>query len=355
VKQQADGRHRVVVRANASARIGLGHLRRCAALGRRLDTAGVDVHFLTKTEDLDPAVEVGGFAGACVMLESALQGAADAAYTAEYCRSVGADRLIVDHYQVDEAYQRVLLDSGIRWLQFDGAASMPLWADWVVSMSPAANGERYRVLLRRPGTRLLLGPRYAILRDEFLQWHEARPVNPQAHRLLFTFGGGDDRGACLACLEALRKTNVFEITILSSSYNPQLSSIRSWLEQHADLRGRLLLDDTDVARRMTEADIAVTAGGTTTFEMAMLGLPALIVQIADNQRINAQAWERAGVAVDLGPLEQLDTDRLRNELVNLAGDAGLRERMATLGREYVDGHGVERIIEELYPDVEMVS
>lgn len=344
-----------MVRTNASARIGLGHLRRCAALGRRLGTAGVDVHFLTKTEDLDPAVEVGGFAGACVLLEPALQGTADAAYTAEYCRSVGADRLIVDHYQVDEAYQRVLLDAGIRWLQFDGAASMPLWADWVVSMSPAADEARYRALRRRPETCLLLGPRYAILRDEFLQWRAPRPVRRQATRLLFTFGGGDDRGACLACLSALPKVGAFEVTILSSSFNPQIPSIRYWLERNADARVHLLLDDMDVARRMAEADIAVTAGGTTTFELAMLGLPAFVVQIADNQRANAQAWERAGVAVDLGPLEQLDADRLRDRLVALAGDPGLRERMAMLGRECVDGRGAERIAGEIYPDVEMVS
>jgi spore coat polysaccharide biosynthesis predicted glycosyltransferase SpsG len=153
----------------------------------------------------------------------------------------------------------------------------------------------------------------------------------------------------------VRKTNAFEITILSSRYNPQVPFIRDWLERNAGLRGHLLLDDADVARRMTEADIAVTAGGTTTFEMAMLGLPALIVQIADNQRPNAQAWDRAGAAVDLGPLEHLDTDHLCDTLVKLAGDSGLRGRMARLGRECVDGCGAERIVRELYPDAKVPS
>lgn len=353
MRRQAGGRHRVVVRADASARIGLGHLRRCSALGRRLGTAGVDVHFLTKAEDIDPAAEVGGFAGACVALEPSVQGQADAARTVEYCRSVRADRLIVDHYHVDEAYQRVLLDGGFRWLQFDGTARMPLWADWVVSMSPAADEATYQALQRRPETHLLLGPRYAILREEFLRCRPPRFVNPQATRLLLTFGGGDDRGACLACLSALPRMDGFEVTILSSSYNPQIPSIRGWMERNPDVRIQLLLDDPDIARRMTEADIAVTAGGTTTFEAAMLGLPAIIVQIAENQRANAQAWDRAGVALDLGPVEGLDADRLRDKLVGLAGDSELRERMATLGRKFVDGRGVERITAALYPDLEV--
>jgi len=343
-----------VVRADASARVGLGHLRRCATLGRRLGAAGVNVHFLTKTEDLDPDAEVGELAGACVPINPALQGEADAVHTAEYCRSVGADRLIVDHYDVDEVYQRVLLDAGIPWLQFDGAARMPLWADWIVSMSPAADEARYRALRRRPETRLLLGPRYAILRDEFIRCQAPKFVHRQATRLLLTFGGGDDRGACVACLAAL-PAGAFEVTILSSSFNPQIPFIRYWIEQNTETRVRLLLDDKDVARRMAEADIAVTAGGTTTFEMAMLGLPALIVQIADNQRANAQAWDRAGVAVDLGPLEQLDADRLRNKLVALAGDPELRERMARLGTECVDGNGADRVVRELYSDADVLQ
>lgn len=355
MNRQGDGKRRIVIRADASARIGLGHLRRCTTLGRRLAAAGVDVHFLSNAEGLDLAAEVGGVAAACVPLESDLLGKADAVRTVEYCREVGADRLIVDHYQADEAYQRVLLDSGVRWLQFDGAASMPLWADWVVSMSPAADEVRYRALRRRAETRFLLGPRYALLRDEFLRWRAPESPRKCATQLVFTFGGGDDRGACLTCLSALPKAGALEVTILSSSYNPQIPSIRDWLERNGDARVRLLIDDSNVARHMAEADIAVTAGGATTFEMAYLGLPALIVQIADNQRPNAQAWERAGVAIDLGPLEQIDTGRLQAELIALAGDRGLRERMARLGRASVDGRGAERIVREIYPDMEAKS
>lgn len=308
------------------------------------------MHFLVKEEGIDLHREVGQFA-ACASVDPSLRGAADAAGTAEYCSRIGADRLIVDHYQADEeAYQHVLLEAGVPWLQFDGAANVPLWADWVVSMSPAADEARYRALQRRPQTHLLLGPRYAILRDEFLHWWAPRPVPWQATRLLLTFGGGDDRGACLACLSALPGSGTFETTILSSAYNPQIPLIRAWIGRNADHRVRLLLDDPDVARRMSEADIAVTAGGTTTFEMAMLGLPALMIQIADNQRPNAQAWDSAGVAIDLGTLENLDSGRLRDKLVQLAGNPELRERMARRGRECVDGRGAERILKELCPD-----
>lgn len=351
MKAGTDRKPRLVIRTDASAQIGMGHLRRCAVLGRRLNEAGVGVHFLTKSDAGDLANELSTFAEAWVPLDLGLVGQADAARTAEYCRRVGAEQAIVDHYHADEAYQHVLLDAGLRWLQFDGAASFPLWADWVVSMSPAADAERYGRLQRRPHTRMMLGPRYAILRDEFLHWRVPRQIKPQASRLLLTFGGGDDCGACLACLDALRPVDVFEVTILSGRRNPQVPSIRSWIEQNASQRVQLLLEDADVARRMAEADIAVTAGGTTTFETAMLGLPTLILQIADNQRANAQAWDRMGVAVDLGSLDDLNAGKLRDQLVKLAGNPKLRERMSVFGREHVDGRGAGRLARELYPNM----
>ena len=355
MKRQGDGRRKIVIRADASARIGLGHLRRCATLGKLLSGKGVAVHFLTRCEDIDPAREVGGFAQACVPLDPKLDPEADAVATVEYCRSTGADRLVVDHYRVDEAYQLALRDAGIRWLQFDGAANMPMWADWVVSMSPAADEARYASLRRGARTHLLLGPRFAILRDEFLRHQARRPVPDRATRLLMTFGGGDDRGAFLACLSALPEDGRFQVTLLSGGHNPQLPAIRHWMDRNPLARVQLLLDDDQIARRMAEADIAVTAGGTTTFETAMLGLPALVVQIADNQAANAGAWQRAGIALDLGPLEQLDPLLLRARLVDLSADSRLRQRMADLGRACVDGRGAERIADELYPDGERVQ
>lgn len=345
---------KVVIRADVSPWIGTGHLRRCAALGKRLREAGAQVHFLARARDFEWQAIASPGADACVDLDWNATGAADVQQVVEYAGETGADRVILDHGGADEAYQLVLRDAGLRWMQFDGGASMPLWADWVVSMSPAADASAYRPLQRRAQTRLLLGPRYAIVREEFLQ-PQVREAPPAARRLLFTFGGADDRGACLACLEALRELSAFEISILSGRFNPQASAIRAWLQAHPAVHARLLLDEIDVARRMSEAHIAITAAGTTTFELALLGLPALLIQIADNQRGNAVAWDLLGVAVNLGPLAALDPGTLRRELISLAGDAVRRERMARLGREAVDGRGADRLVQELYPDLKRTA
>jgi UDP-2,4-diacetamido-2,4,6-trideoxy-beta-L-altropyranose hydrolase len=335
-----------VIRTDVSAQIGTGHLRRSLALGQRLSDQGIAVHFLVMGDCPAWALETGRFAEAIAFVDRDED--EDARGTVQHCRQAGADRLVVDRYRTPEAYQRVLLDAELRWMQFDGAASDPMWADWVVSMSPAAGEPTYRALQRREQTRLLLGPEYAILREEFLEARAPRRARPVARELLLSFGGGDDRGACLACLEALRGMVDFRVSILASSYNPGIEAIQSRLRAHADPDAALLVDTPDVARRMAHADIAITAAGTTTFETAAMGLPSLVIQIAENQRGNAEAWARLGVAVNLGPLAQLDARRLRRELQALAGDPVRRQEMADRGQAQVDGQGVERLARELH-------
>jgi len=338
----------VVVRTDASARIGLGHLRRCAALALRLHAAGAEIHFLTKTEDIDPVLEIGAIAEISLPVDPALDGQADAARTAEYCRSVAASRLIVDHYQADEPYQRVLLDAGLRWLQFDGAAATPQWADWVVSMSPAADRERYQELQRRPETQFLLGPRYAILRDEFQHRQKARDVEPTVSSILLSFGGGDDRGACLLCLEALGMIgNTIAIDVVLGSANPRLPAIRSWIAMHGKGNIRVHVDTERMAGLMAESDLAIISGGTTAFEAASVGLPAMIVQIAANQREISAAWNRLGVAVDLGWLEALDAKKVAGRIAELCECPERRQSLSLAGSREVDGHGAERIVAAL--------
>ena len=123
---------RVVLRADVSRSIGTGHLRRCMALGRQLSRQGVRVRLLLMGEPPD-------WAGEARVLGRELSDEDDAAGTVQFCREEGADRLVIDRDATSESYQRALLNAGLLWMQFDGAARVPMWADWVVSMSPAAS------------------------------------------------------------------------------------------------------------------------------------------------------------------------------------------------------------------------
>ena len=205
--------------------------------------------------------------------------------------------LVLDDYRVGVIYQKVMLEAGLKWLQFDGFANQKMLANWVLSVSPAASYDRYEPLRERSETLFLLGPKYALLRSEFIEWRPRHRFSENVQKILLTFGGGDDRGATLFCLTALTHFwESIEAVILLRSSNPHLMAIHDWVSQNKRLKINIRVDEPEIARRMNEADLALIAGGMTTFEVASMGLPALILQIADNQALNARAWDALGIS-----------------------------------------------------------
>ena len=203
-------------------------------------------------------------------------------------------------------------------------------------------------LKQRGETRLLLGPAYALLRHEFYEWRPQARFREQIRKILLTFGGGDDRGAILFCLGAMKALEPsIERIVLVSSANPGLSDIMNWVGRNDNSNIKLQVDAPEIARHMAQADLAIIAGGTTTFETATMGLPSLIVQITDNQAPNASAWEQAGVAIDAGPLSNLNKNTLRQRVMEMVNNPGLRWSMADKGRALVDCLGAKRVARSL--------
>ncbi len=339
---------KVVIRLDASVGGGLGHLRRCAVLGRHLRLAGIEVFFLVRTANIDVEREITGIAMSFSLMSPELSGVDDANATVEYCRTIGPDRLIVDHFSTDEPYQRVLLASGIPWLQFDGDAGQPLLADWVLSMVPGAQAEQFQARARRAGIRWLLGTRYAILRDEFCRSLPLRNIPGQAQRILLTFGGGDDYGATLLCLGALKDIGWSgAVDIVLGGRSPARGAIEEWVRGSISGTVQLHIDAPNMADLIAKADLVISAGGTTSFETAALGAPTLLIRTVPNQRPNTQGWEALGAAIDLGDIVELTSEALGAQINALASDQPRRIAMSEAGRNAIDCRGAERIVEAL--------
>ena len=338
----------VVIRLDASIRGGLGHLRRCAVLASHLRQVGAKVDFLVRTDDIDVAGEVGDIADAISIMSPATAGSDDARATVEHCQATGATRLIIDHFNADEPYQRALHSAGIPWLQFDGDSDTPLWADWVLSMVPAVPVERYHARARRAGIGWLLGPRYAILREEFSRPRTVRPVPERPQRLLLTFGGGDDFGATLLCLRALKAIGWSDpVDVVLGGMSPARPSVEAWTRECVDVPVSVHVDASNMGDLIAAADLVISAGGTTCFETAALGAPALLIRTVPNQSPNTAGWERLGAALDLGNIDQLTPEKVGEQILALSADRPKRAAMSDAGRNAVDRQGARRIVEAL--------
>jgi len=334
---------RFLFRLDVSASVGMGHLRRCLTLAGELAEHGSEVFLLCRSEAFDISEHMTQIVTDWATCDWSLTPEEDAQEVIRYSRMKHIDSVIVDHYRTDQTYQKILYESGIRWLQFDGAARYPIWADWVLNMSPAASEELYEKLKPRKDTRLLLGSRYALLRKEFQQQRSRVKKSGPVKRILLTFGGGDDRGATLFCLKAIQFLGEeVERVVLLSSMNPRNEEIFTWCREGRD-NVRIVIDAEETAPYMASADLAITAGGMTTFEMAALGIPVMILQIADNQVPITRAWQKCGYGVDMGCLDRLRPDYLQREMMSLMQNTTRRKAMAAAGLSLVDGQGTGRV------------
>ena len=268
----------------------------------------------------------------------------DAKQVIELARHYDASFLVLDDYRIDESYQLSLRTAGLKWLQFDIAATNPLWADIIVNANPAVNAHDYTSVLRNQEVRLLLGPSHAVVRPDFSCVKRSTPRWP-VKKILVTFGGGDDRGLIkfvLSSLVPLTHVDV-EFVVISGSANPSNDLLRSWVNSFGQGRVSLHIDPRQIAPLFASCDLAIMAGGTTIYEAACIGLPMILISIVENQLHQSKAWAEMSAAVFLGNLPDISRQVLVNIFMDTLNDEQLCNALATRARRLSDGRGAHRV------------
>jgi UDP-2,4-diacetamido-2,4,6-trideoxy-beta-L-altropyranose hydrolase len=261
----------------------------------------------------------------------------DALRTAAIARHADIAWVAADGYQFADQYQQTVTDAGLRLLVADDFGHATRYtADVILNQNLSARPSWYAK--RPPTTKLLLGPRYALLRSEFRRyvgWR--REVPDKARHLLITLGGSDPDNVTAKVLAALDGSELgLDIrTVVGGSYRHELpvpTAIR---------------DASDMAELMAWADVAIAAGGSSAWELAFMGLPSLTLVLAENQIEIAAALDRAGPSINLGEQAAIDAGTLVSTMRGLISDAERRQKMSDLGRQLVDGRGTSRVLAEM--------
>ena len=334
----------LLIRADAGNDIGTGHVMRCLALAQEWRRLAGTVRFASTalTPALHSRLDREGFE--VTDLAASPGSVADAELTAEAASHRDALWIVADGYRFDDRYQRRLRDSGHRLLVMDdwGHASHYA-ANLVVNQNLAADPHLYRN--RDPDTRLLLGTDYVLLRKEFQAWSGRRRQIPEvAAKILVMFGGANAGGATARVVAALAEADLgdAELTVVVGGGAADLDDLRHEVAVFPGT-AHLEFDVADMAPILAGADLAISAAGSTCWEMAFMGLPALLLVTADNQRGLAAALHRCGAAHSLGEVGKLDLDSLRHRVASIAKDCDRRRAMAAAGQSLVDGRGASRV------------
>jgi spore coat polysaccharide biosynthesis protein SpsF len=336
----------VVFRADASATGGTGHVMRTLAIAEAWRARGgralLVSHRLAPT--LAERVRDHGIELLALEADVLVASAGDAEATRACCQQHGARVVLVDGYGFTPAWLASLRSADLRVAYVDDFGLPELELDAV--LMPNAGAEPPP---RHKTSRVLHGSAFTPVRAEF---HEAaRPVRDfarQPRHLLLTFGGSDPAGMTLRAARALAGVDV-RVTALLGALHPEIEAVRAL--PHVEVRH----DVRDMPALLAEIDLACTAGGTTCWELATMGVPMLIVQVADNQAVVAQGIVAAGAGRALAPAGGRQGEIW--PLSDAALQAGLRAFLATsaadlramsnAGRRLIDGCGAGRIAEAL--------
>jgi len=341
----------MLIRADAGPTIGTGHVMRCLALAQAWQAAGGQAMLLgyCPVELLQGRIRAAGVD--FQPLAHRHPEAADLAATLGLLRTIGSEAnpvaatwLVLDGYHFDPAYQQAVRRTGCRLLVIDDMARLPrCHADLLLNQNLAAEKLPYAC---DEQTTVMLGSRYLLLRPEFLSRRPGRREIPEvARKVLVTMGGADPEDVTPRVVRALERLDLpgLEGKLLVGAANPRLESLRAEIERSgADLE--LLTNAEDMPGLMAWADVAVAAAGITCWEMALMGLPAAVLVVAENQLKIAEPLAEAGAVVNLGWHDRLTPEGIATELAMLCGDQDRRRAQSEAGRRLVDGRGAERVV-----------
>lgn len=339
---------RLLIRAHGGAHAGAGHFMRCLALAEAWLDQGGAVTFATGPGlgSLQSRLSGGGMD--VVLLDSDPGSAEDAAATRRVAADSGAAAVVLDGYVFDEEYvgaleeivPTMIVDDDGRWSRYP--------VQWVLNQNLHATPSMYEG--KAGAARLLLGPAYALIREELRRARPpARPRRGDGPtRILVTLGGADPDNVTRTAVEALSGLTGLdaEVRVVVGPLYRGVEDLRSRIEGMGS-GVALSVAPSDFPALMAWADLAISAAGSTTWELLHFGVPLLLITLADNQRGIAASAARSGAAVHLGWHASLTAESIRDAVASLAADRARLAAMAAQGRLLIDGLGATRVAHEL--------
>lgn len=317
---------RWLVRADASVTIGAGHVARCLTLARQARAHGVQVEFICRELDgsLLAQIRADGFAAHAIGPHDD-----DAAAVRALAAQAPVAWLVVDHYGLDAAWERSVQPAVQNILVIDDLANRPHACAALLDQNfwPDAK-ERYRGLV--PADCLqLLGPHYLLLREEFARARASLQRDFSAvRRLLLNFGGADEPNVTCLALDAIRPLDLSAVAVdvVIGAGNPHRAAVQQRL--HGLAHARLHVQTSRMAQLIAQADLAIGACGSSTWERCFLGLPTVAVVLADNQREAAAQLHQQGVLANVGDVGPSTAAALRDHVAQLMADPARRAAMS---------------------------
>ncbi len=328
----------VCILTEGGKNIGFGHITRCTAIYQALQERAVQPTFIINCDESVRQQFKGGVSSISFNWLNDIERL--------FLCIRDADIVFVDSYLADyDLYEKIssVAKTGV---YFDDDIRIEYPTGFVVNGVVFAERMPYP---ERSDIRYLLGTWYTPLKKEFWDVPE-KPIRPILETAMITFGGADICNLTPKVLELLQDAypRLSKKVIVGSGFQNTVE-----IERLKDKRTELIYcpDAAEMKKVMLESDIAISAGGQTLYELARVGVPTIVVAVADNQSVNIRGWQEAGFAEYAGDGANGKLPEKINQKIELLKDNNTRECKSKLGRKNIDGAGSTRIVKEVLSDL----
>lgn len=352
---------RAVFRADSSADIGIGHIMRCLTLADALNASGWRCEFIHKAHSgrADSLIRSRGYECHLIALQEGRDECAtnhgrwlggsqikDAETVSRYLREAKTDVLIVDHYGIDATWETHCKALVGKLLVIDDLADRRHDCDLLLDQTLGRTESDYQNCIP-DGARSLLGTDYALLRPQFARLRQLkgeRSIPDTISTILVTMGGTDPDNTTEKVMRAMApvvERYPVNITVVMGETAVHLARV---IDTAKSLGHRVLTAVEDMAKLMSESDLAIGAAGSTAWERCCMGLPTLMFVTALNQKTIARHLESTGAAMNFDEVNAASMKKLVDTLQHYLQYPNELEQFIRAAEQSCDGLGAERVV-----------
>ncbi len=337
----------VAFRVDGGSEIGMGHVIRCIALAEAFPDEDKIIFISKFDRSVIKTLEKTGYN--LISIDDDIGYNEEVKLVKKLLHNNDTNIFIGDIYssntshEVDENYLSEIKKIVDKTVLISPKTSLKLLSDVVINGNVFAKELGYDTT--NEDTKFLLGPKYALLRKEF-QNLPHKKINEKVENIIITMGGGDPLKSTPKALKAIDKTNKKDVhvdVVVGPAIHDQ-SEILKVIDRSC-IETSMLYNPTNISKLMQKADLAISGGGSTLYELAATGTPGLVLLQADNQIPVADSMEKEGAIIVLGFGNQVKMEKLIESIESLMDDHERRKKMSKKGQKLIDGFGAKRCVD----------
>lgn len=330
---------RIGIRADGNSHTGMGHIMRCLVICKEFTRRNIEVVFLVKYDE--KLIEILNENKVRYEIIKSEDLSNEAEIVCDFIKKLKLDGILIDSYWISNEYLQQIYNNTNLLISIDDNNLYEYPSHIILNANIYAQDINYKLI--NPNTKLLLGRKYAILREEFTK-EPPIIIKDKVENILVTMGGCDINNYTPTVLESISKVNA-QINVI---VGPQFKNIE--LINNISLNNKninLIYNPKSMKDIMKKNDIAISAAGTTAYELAVIGIPTILICQAENQENIVRKTQELEMMINLGDFKKVEKKEIYDSLLYLINNKSKREDLSRNCTKNVGRKGVVNIVDEI--------